>query len=260
MHVTAFCSQKGGSGKTTLSGHLAVQAELSGDGPTALVDCDPQGSLAAWWNSRQGRRPSFVRTTLESLASDLDRLRENGFENVVIDTPPAVSRPIMRVMTVADLVVIPTRPSPHDLRAVRGTLDLAERADKPVVFVLNGAPTRGQITSQAAVALSQYGTVAPVFIHHRTIMASAMIDGRTAMEARPSCKAAEEIEALWSYLGERYSRMENKRIFQTLHKVEPRAFGRRAADGVEAGATETHEFGSDISTIEAAARELEGVA
>ena len=28
MHVVALCSQKGGSGKTTLSGHLAVQAEL----------------------------------------------------------------------------------------------------------------------------------------------------------------------------------------------------------------------------------------
>jgi hypothetical protein len=30
MHVVAPCSQKGGSGKTTLSGHLGVQA-----GPTA---------------------------------------------------------------------------------------------------------------------------------------------------------------------------------------------------------------------------------
>ena len=231
MHITAFCSQKGGSGKTTLSGHLAVQAELAGDGPTALIDCDPQGSLAAWWNSRECKRPSFVRTTLESLGDDLERLRENGFANVIIDTPPAVSRPIIKVMASADLVVIPTRPSPHDLRAVRGTLDLAERVDKPVVFVLNGAPVRGQITSQAAVALSQYGTVAPTFIRHRTIMASSMIDGRTAMEARPSCRSAEEIAELWTYIGDRYARMDNRRMFQTLHKVQPRAFGRRAQDG-----------------------------
>jgi anion-transporting ArsA/GET3 family ATPase len=46
MHVVALCSQKGGSGKTTLAGHLAVQAELAGMGPVALVDTDPQGSAS----------------------------------------------------------------------------------------------------------------------------------------------------------------------------------------------------------------------
>src|SRR3546814_7141243 len=33
MRVLAMASQKGGSGKTTLSGHLAVQAQLAGAGP-----------------------------------------------------------------------------------------------------------------------------------------------------------------------------------------------------------------------------------
>ena len=60
MQVLALCSQKGGSGKTTLSGHLAVQAELSAGGPVAIVDTDPQGSLAAWWNSRATEAPAFV--------------------------------------------------------------------------------------------------------------------------------------------------------------------------------------------------------
>jgi cellulose biosynthesis protein BcsQ len=32
MRVVALCSKKGGSGKTTLSGHLGVQAELAGAG------------------------------------------------------------------------------------------------------------------------------------------------------------------------------------------------------------------------------------
>ncbi|MCK5575280.1 MAG: ParA family protein, partial [Sphingomonadales bacterium] len=53
MHVIAVVSQKGGSGKTTLSGHLSVQAEMSGHGPVAVIDTDPQGSLAAWWNERE---------------------------------------------------------------------------------------------------------------------------------------------------------------------------------------------------------------
>jgi chromosome partitioning protein len=48
-----MASQKGGSGKTTLSGHLAVQAQLAGQGPVCLIDIDPQGSLADWWNERE---------------------------------------------------------------------------------------------------------------------------------------------------------------------------------------------------------------
>jgi chromosome partitioning protein len=47
MHVLALCSQKGGSGKTTLAGHLAVQAERVGARPVALIDTDPLGLLAA---------------------------------------------------------------------------------------------------------------------------------------------------------------------------------------------------------------------
>ena len=46
MRVLAVASQKGGSGKTTLAGHLAVQAERAGAGPVALLDLDPQVAAA----------------------------------------------------------------------------------------------------------------------------------------------------------------------------------------------------------------------
>ena len=59
---------------------------------------------------------------------------------------------------------MPTKPSPHDLRAVVGTMELVEKYDKPVVFVINAAVMRARLTVQAAVALSQYGTVAPVTV------------------------------------------------------------------------------------------------
>jgi MinD superfamily P-loop ATPase len=62
----------------------------------------------------------------------------------VIDTPPAITMAIQSVISVAELIVVPTRPSPHDLRAVGATVDLCERAGKPLLFVVNAAtPRRG---------------------------------------------------------------------------------------------------------------------
>lgn len=225
MHVVAFCSQKGGSGKTTLAGHVGVQAERAGAGPVALIDCDPQGSLAAWWNAREAEAPAFVHTALAQLPEDLERLRAEGCKMVVIDTPPAISMAIQRVINTADLVVVPTRPSPHDLRAVGATVDMAERGAKPLVFVVNGATQRARITADAAIALSQHGTVAPVFLHHRTLFASAMIDGRTVVEIEPAGRAAREVGLLWEYLRGQLDRQERRRLF-----VQPPAigFGRRA--------------------------------
>src|SRR3546814_15556686 len=84
MRVLALASQKGGSGKTTLSGHLAVQAQLAGAGPVVLIDIDPQGSLADWWNEREADMPAFAQTTVARLQADLDSLRQQGFKLAVI--------------------------------------------------------------------------------------------------------------------------------------------------------------------------------
>ena len=67
MRTLVVASQKGGVGKTTIAGHLAVMAELSNAGPVALIDTDPQGSLSSWWNERQAERPLFASVDIASL-------------------------------------------------------------------------------------------------------------------------------------------------------------------------------------------------
>lgn len=206
MRIVAFASQKGGVGKTTLAGHLAVEAERQGAGPVALLDTDPQGSLAAWWNARSAETPLFVRGELNNLAAQLAQLAAAGVGLVLIDTPPAITENILTVVRQADLVVIPTRPSPHDLRAVGATVDLVERSGKPMVFVVNGATNRAKITGDAAIALSQHGTVAPVTLHHRVDFAVSMIDGRTAGELDRNSNSAREVTELWNYVNARISK------------------------------------------------------
>jgi chromosome partitioning protein len=215
MHIIALASQKGGAGKTTLAGHLAVEAERVGAGPVALIDADPQGSLADWWNERKAETPAFVQTSLANLRNDIDRLRDLGFKLLFIDTPPAITSTIAEVVKLADLVVIPTRPSPHDLRAVAKTVDLVEDLYKPLVFVVNAASSRAKITTQAIIALSQHGTLSPAIIHQRTDFASSMIDGRTVMEMSRGSPSASEITELWKYVGERLARMRRPLAYPT---------------------------------------------
>jgi chromosome partitioning protein len=141
------------------------------------------------------------------LGEALEELRRTGIKLAVVDTPPAITDSISQVVAHADLVVIPTRPSPHDLRSVGATVDIAERHGKPLVFVMNGATARARITGETAIALSQHGTVAPITLHHRVDFAASMVDGRSVGEVMPKSQSAKEIRDLWTYLQDRLSRL-----------------------------------------------------
>jgi chromosome partitioning protein len=99
------------------------------------------------------------------------------------------------------------------LRAVGATVDLCERAGKPLIFVVNAATPKAKITSEAAVALSQHGTVAPITLHHRTDYAASMIDGRTVMEVDSEGRSAREVVALWNYVADRLEKNFSRTVF-----------------------------------------------
>ena len=193
MKVICLSNFKGGAGKTTLAGHLAVQAGLSGYGEVVLIDTDPQASLTDWWNLRKADTPRYKKVELTKLTKDLADLKEAGIKLVVSET-------IRSVVEVADLVIIPCRPSPHDFRAVSSTVELVDGLKKPFIFVMNGAAVRAKITADTAYALAQYGKVAPVTVFQRTDFAQAMIDGRTAQELDSQSRSANEMAELWAYV------------------------------------------------------------
>ena len=200
MKTIVLASQKGGSGKTTLAAHLAVAADLAEFGPSVLIDTDPQGSLTAWWNARESDTPALAAASLAELGQKLEALAAAGFALAVIDTPPAITASIRDVVKLADLVVIPARPSPHDLRAVGSTVDLAQEAERPFAFTVTQAKANATLTVQAVAALSAHGTVAPAVVHDRVAYAASMVDGRTVNETEPSGRSAEEIRNLLSFV------------------------------------------------------------
>lgn len=200
MKTLVLASRKGGVGKTTLAAHLAVAAERQGAGPVVLLDTDPQGSLASWWHSRQADTPALAAAALDDLAAKLQALAAAGFELAVIDTPPAITAAIRDVVKLADLVLIPTRPSPHDLRAVGSTVELAIEAGRPFVFAVTQAKPNARLTVQAVAELSAHGAVAPAIAHDRVDYAAAMIDGRTVGETDGAGRSAQEMRDLLSFV------------------------------------------------------------
>ena len=197
--IIAVINQKGGAGKTTIALNLA--AALAAEGKRVLlVDADPQQTAQDWAAVRLSPPPfQVVGLVKPVLHRDLPQMA-GDYDHVVIDGAPRNYEVARSAIAAADLVLIPVRPSPNDLRAVTSTIELVRRARRRMVFVISQATQRARITAEAAILLSQYGTVAPVMVHSRVDLATSMTDGRTAGELDPTSRSAAEIADLWAYL------------------------------------------------------------
>jgi len=215
MKTIAINSQKGGPGKTTLTAHLAVAAESANHGPAVVIDTDPQQTLATWWKAREADTPQLAPLSLRELPDKLLALEKAGFAYCFIDTPPALTEQNRQVLKLADLLLIPTRPSPSDLWSLGATLDLVKQSGTPFVFVLTQAKANARITVQTMAALSQHGQVFQSVIHDRVDYAASMTDGRTAPEIMPSGPAAAEIGELWSLTKKRLGELAKISEFAT---------------------------------------------
>lgn len=202
MKTLALLSQKGGSGKSTLTVHLGVIAQAAGL-RTVILDLDPQRSTAGWWETRTVETPEMVETVPGDLRSVLEAARTDGVALSVVDTRPSAGADAAAAAAMADLVLIPTRPAIFDLKAIGATVDIVLAAKVPAFIVLNGTPPpRGigeaSITADARRVLADYGIpVAPLSIGLRAALAHALVDGRAVNEFDPTSKAAVEMTKLW---------------------------------------------------------------
>lgn len=199
LRAIALVASKGGTGKTTLAAHLAVEAEREGLS-VALVDMDPQASLTDWFNARQAETPRLSPATTDTLAERLGVLSEAQVDLAVVDTPPGQRAALEAAVRATGLSLIPCQPSPVDIRAVAATVALVEAAHKPFAFVINRAIPRTTIAQETTLLLAQHGRIAPEPLRQRVDYAAAMTDGRTAPELAPTGQAARECAALWAYI------------------------------------------------------------
>ena len=197
--VVAVAQQKGGAGKSTVAANLAV-ALAAGGARVALLDTDPQQSLARWWEER-ANQPRALALSFETPAgwripAAVDRLKRNH-DFVVLDTAPHAETEAKIAIRAASLVLLPMQPSPADLWASDATLKLAATEGRPAVVLLNRVPASGRLAQQIEAELARRGiAVLAEKLGNRTAFASAFMLGLAVCEAAPKNQATTELNAL----------------------------------------------------------------
>ncbi len=200
MPTIAIISQKGGAGKTTLALHLAAAAQEAGR-VALVVDTDPQATASQWAAWRQDAPPEVIDSPPPRLAAKVAAARAQGAELIVIDTPPHADSAARAAMELADLVLIPCRPSAFDLAAIQTTAKLVQLLRKPAFVVFTaGNPNAPRMYEEAGELVASYGTpAAPVLIPDRAAYRHASAEGRTVMELEPAGKAADDVRRLYEW-------------------------------------------------------------
>ncbi len=199
--IVAIASQKGGSGKTTLAVHIATKAAQEGY-ESCVIDTDPQASAASWSDWRGDFLPVVVTSPPARLGRTIASAHKNGVDFLVIDTPPHADAAAREAIKAADIVLIPTKPRAFDLAALEPVADLVSFAGKPAFVVLNAVPSGATVLSEEArgVASAMGLDMAPVSLGDRAAFHRSSAKGETASESEPEGKAAQEVDALWTWL------------------------------------------------------------
>lgn len=200
MKTIVILNSKGGVGKSNITRHLAIAAELERPGAVVLCDTDPQSSLADWWNARASETPPLAVVGVAEF-TDKQPALASRFHYLFFDTAAADAQQYGEILKSADLIVIPVVPSPDDVRSLnRLTLPVVKRSGRPFIFVLSKARPATQLLVSTMAALSEHGSVCQTIIQQREGYAKAAFAGSTLLEDEPSGKGAEEMRELWKFV------------------------------------------------------------
>lgn len=224
MNVIVFASRKGGSGKSTLTTHLAAHANRPSR-KVMLIDCDPQGSTTLWHKLRGTAEPQLRNCARGGIKEALDEAKALGIEWVFIDTPPNMSGAVTDAISAATLVVVPVRLAVFDLAAVKETIDFARQSKKPFALVINAVPPRRDNTESPFVTQVREvlaGLNVPVWagqITHRTIYSLSLEYGEGAREYDENSPGAAEISSLWNAIDRSVKAIHGAYAGAAMHRV-----------------------------------------
>jgi chromosome partitioning protein len=198
--IVVFAQQKGGAGKTTLLTQTAA-AWIGRGRRVALLDLDPQRSLAGWVDARAQALGGaldlvFYESSEWRAGGDIRRAAAEA-DLVLVDCPGNADVLLRAAMREAHLIVTPAQPSAPDAWATRATLKMAMREGARAMVALNRVPARGGPGVEIERMLRDDGAdIMDARVGDRIAFARAFMAGRGVTETDRAGKAAAEIAAL----------------------------------------------------------------
>ena len=147
--IILITHQKGGVGKSTLTFNLAQN--IATNSRVAVLDFDLQGSLSQ----------------LEELVTDfkiipyqdiLESISELQYDFIFIDTPPYLSNHLAKLISISDLIIVPTKAGILDLLAIKSTLAIIEQEKRTMdtLVVFNMIKPNTTLTLDILIGLEEY--------------------------------------------------------------------------------------------------------
>lgn len=199
--IIAFQHQKGGTGKSTLA--LNVASTLGHRGARVLyIDADSQCTGVSFTKVREADSLfTTVSIPTPTVHKEVRGLAQ-AYDHIIIDGPARVGDQAKSVILAADVVVIPTTPSPFDVwsateivREIQGAIVFKETLK--AVFAINRRIKGTAIGRDVVEALAdQPFPVLQAAVSQRVIYPEASSAGMAVFEADPKGPAAAEIAAL----------------------------------------------------------------
>ena len=199
-------SQKGGCGKSTIATNIASALAVKGK-DVMLIDADKQGSSSNWFYDRSEKKELAQVHSVQKFddvrASIIDL--DKRYDLVVIDASGRDSVELRTAMLVADILVMPVRPSQFDLDTVPRMKDIYKDAmilnpDLKFFSVLTMAPTNPVVNEakEARLFFENYPeiTLLNTIIRQRKVYRDAISGEGKGVVEMDNPKAKEEIESL----------------------------------------------------------------
>lgn len=201
--IVAIAGTKGGVGKSTLAIGLAVESHEAGIN-TLLLDADSsQGTCLRWAALAQSREVPVPRVARAAERYYRDPDLGADFDRVIIDCPPRLGAGLKGAFAVADLVIIPCRPSVADAWGLADTLALLAEAWKVrpklrAVVLLAGVKSRTTMAKSAREEFAVFKLpIMATEVRDRADYQGVLGGGLTLRRHAPRGEAAREMRELF---------------------------------------------------------------
>ena len=205
--ILAVVNQKGGSGKTTISMHLAG-ALARRRSKVLVVDADPQGTATRWAAGATDEK-TFPASVIGLSAASAKVHREvkkfvDDYDYIIIDCPPAADSPVPQsALLIADLALVPLIPSPLDMWAavgIRQVIENVSELNESLIarLIINQCQPQTTLAQEILEILPEFGIqLTQSQIRHRQVYRHSAVFGQTVHDLGSKAKPAiSEVEML----------------------------------------------------------------